>query len=115
MSDIYETIGKKIRELRGNINQEKLAGDLKIPPNTLSRWETGTYKPKAEDLDKLARHFKVSITEFFPEHKTPNQRVAALTSATSGLNDSDLQQVIEYAEFRKARQTLNSAKRKKKK
>ena len=113
MTDIYKTIGNKIRELRGGTNQEQLAEDLNIPANTLSRWETGTYKPKAEDLDKLSRHFKVSITVFFPDHQIPNERVAALTSATSGLNDNELQGVIEYAEFRRARQMLKNAKKRK--
>ena len=71
MSDFYQQIGKKIRELRlrypkGEISQDAVAEKLGIASNTVSRWETGTYKPTAEDLDKLARLFEVSITAFFP-------------------------------------------------
>src|SRR5687768_6262473 len=113
MANLYEQIGKKIRELRGEMSQETLARKLKIAPNTLSRWETGTYKPTPEDLDTLARLFNVPITVFFPTEQAKNERLAALTSATGGLSDSDLDEVVRYAEFRKTRRLLEGSKRKK--
>ena len=113
MPDMYEFIGAKIRELRGSVSQETLADELKIKANKLSRWETGTYKPTAEDLERLSRHFKVPITVFFPNHvDESSERLAALTSATGGLDDEDFEEVIRYAEFRKARIQLAKAKRK---
>jgi transcriptional regulator with XRE-family HTH domain len=116
MPDIYEQIGSKIRELReaypkGKLSQEALATHLQIASNTVSRWETGTYKPTPEDLDKLARFFKVSIKVFFPDLEDDDERVAALTSATGGLNEKDFEEVVKYAEFRKARRALEGAKR----
>ena len=60
MPNIYEQIGKKIRELRGALSQEALAAKVDVGANTVSRWETGTYKPTPEDLDKLARFFSES-------------------------------------------------------
>ena len=116
MTDVYEQISRKIKELRmnhpgGTLSQEALAGHLKVASNTVSRWETGTYKPTAEDLDQLARFFKVSITVFFPQHQHNEERISALTSATGGLNQSDFDEVVRYAEFRKARQALRGAKR----
>lgn len=84
---------------------------LKVASNTVSRWETGTYKPTAEDLDKLARFFGVSITVFFPGLSQDDAAITALTSATAGLTKSDLEEVIRYAEFRKARAALDGAKR----
>lgn len=118
MSDIYEHIGRRIRELRqtypkGALSQEALANELKIAANTLSRWETGTYKPTPDDLDKLARFFRVSILTFFPNAQQDDSRVAALTSATGGLSESDFDEVLRYAEFRKARRALEGAKGKK--
>ena len=116
MPDIYEQIGRKIRELReaypkGKLSQEALATQLKIASNTVSRWETGTYKPTPEDLDKLSRFFKVSIKVFFPDLEDDDERVAALTSATGGLSEKDFEEVVKYAEFRKARRALEGAKR----
>lgn len=117
MGDIYEDIGQKIRELRqqypsGPLSQEALATHLKIQPNTLSRWETGTYKPTAENLDQLARFFEVPITIFFPNHQVDDSRVAALTSATGGLSEKDFEEVLRYAEFRKVRSALRNTKQK---
>ena len=109
---VYEFIGTKIRELRtaSGLSQEKLATELGAAPNTISRWETGTYKTTPEDLDKLARFFKVSITIFFPHLEPDSGRLSALTSATGGLNDADFEEVLRYAEFRKARRALEGAK-----
>ena len=102
MTTLYEHIGHKIRELRtsypkGMLSQEALAEKLKVASNTVSRWETGTYKPTPKDLDGL------------------DPRVSALTSATGGLEDKDFEEVIRYAEFRKARRAMENAKRSKKK
>ena len=117
MGDIYEDIGRRIRELRqqylkGPLSQEALATHLKVPANTLSRWETGTYKPTAENLDQLARFFEVPITIFFPDQKIDESRIAAITSATGGLNEKDFEEVLRYAEFRKVRNALKHAKSK---
>lgn len=116
MPNLYEQIGQKIRDLRqqhpgGALSQEALAAKLDVAPNTVSRWETGTYKVTPEDLDKLARLFKVSITSFFPDLSHDEARTAALTSATGGLNKKDFDEVIRYAEFRKVRRALEGAKR----
>ncbi len=109
MSTIYESIGAKIRELRGQLSQEALASKLEVTANKLSRWETGTYKPTAADLDKLSRFFNVPISVFFPSQMDTTDRVSALTSATGGLNDEDFEEVVRYAEFRKGRQLLKNA------
>ena len=118
--ELYDYIGNKIRELRthypeGSLSQDALAAGIKVAANTVSRWETGTYKPTPDDLDKLARYFKVSILTFFPNLAPDDARVAALTSATGGLNDKEFEEVIRYAEYRKARLALESAKTPKKK
>jgi transcriptional regulator with XRE-family HTH domain len=114
MPDIYEEIGKQIRELRtsvrgGGISQEELAHAVGTTANTISRWETATYKPAISDLEKLARCFGVPITAFFPE-ASPTSHGNALLSATAGLDDADLDEVRLYALFRKSRRP---AKRKK--
>ena len=116
MTDFYRHIGEKIRELRlahpkGALSQEALAKQLNLAPNTISRWETATYKPTPEDLDTLARFFNVSIMTFFPDANQQSDRVATLASATGGLNKSDFDEVVRYAEFRKARRAMEGQKR----
>lgn len=114
MATLYEKIGQKIRELREGLglSQSELGAKLEVAANTISRWETGTYKVTPEDLDKLARFFKVSITTFFPElAPQADERIAALTSATGGLSKKDFDEVIRYAEFRRVRQAMEETKK----
>ena len=107
--DIYKQIGEKIRELRTTlkgkgISQEDLARAMETTANTVSRWETATYKPSISDLERLARFFGVPVTAFFPQLQ-PTSRMNALLSATGGLNDDDLEEVTLYALFRRTRRT----------
>lgn len=122
MSDLYKEIGNRIKELRKNfsskgLSQEDLAEKIKVPTNTVSRWETATYKVSAEDLQKLAKFFGVDISIFFPETEQTNLKpsLQALMSATSDLGDDDIAELTEYARFRKARQVLNANKKRKSK
>ena len=108
MPEIYEQIGKQIRELRTTlkgqgISQEELAEAVSTTANTVSRWETATYKPSISDLERLARFFGVPITVFFPQ-AAPKARTNALLSATADLDDENLEEVTLYAQFRRARQ-----------
>lgn len=122
MSELYKFIGEKIRELRQNygsvtLSQEDLAKKIGVQTNTVSRWETATYKISAEDLQKLAKTFNVDISIFFPETEQSNLKpsLQALMSATSDLTDEDIAELTEYAKFRKARQILNASKSRKSK
>ncbi len=108
MPEIYEQIGKQIRELRTTlkgqgISQEELAAAVNTTANTVSRWETATYKPSISDLERLARFFGVPITVFFPQ-VAPKARTNSLLSATADLDDENLEEVTLYAQFRRARQ-----------
>lgn len=114
MNDLYKIIGEKIRELRQTygghgLSQEELAQKMETTANTISRWETGTYKPSVLDLHKLAKFFTVSIATFFPNDETADVRLNALMSATGGLDEDDINELAEYARFRKARRALKSA------
>jgi len=105
--DIYKRIGEKIRELRTTlegkgISQEDLARAMRTTANTVSRWETATYKPSISDLERLAKFFAVPVTTFFPQPQSAS-RMNALISATGDLNDDDLEEVTLYALFRRAR------------
>ena len=108
--NLVEYIGMKIRDLRTNyssgegISQDALAKALGVTPNTISRWETATYRPSIEDLEKLARFFSISIMEFFPTPETQmNDKIIALLRTAKQLPPEDLEELRKYAEFRLAR------------
>jgi transcriptional regulator with XRE-family HTH domain len=103
---IVKHVGDRIRELRTSyrgrgLSQEELASKLRIATNTISRWETGKYRPSIEDLEMLARFFSISISEFFPEEGPPprEKRLNALLRGAENLNDDDLSDVQRYLEF----------------
>ena len=117
---LYEYIAKKIKEMREGyggkgINQEFLANKIGVTPNTISRWETATYKPRAVDLQKLADFFSVSVSTFFPTPKNGSVKpeLNALLSVSKDLHQDDLETLTKFAEFRKARRTLEKAKKNK--
>ncbi len=107
--ELIRYVGERIRQLRNNyggsgISQEELAKALKMTGNTVSRWETGTYRPSLEDLDSLSRFFGVSILEFFPKDDEPAEsKVTALLRAAKDLPDDDIDELRKYAEYRRAR------------
>ena len=112
MAEIYKQIGEKIRDFRVHhngrgISQDALAEAIGTTANTISRWETATYKPTIADLERLARYFGTAITAFFP-NMDPKVRLDALFSATRDLDSDDLDEVTRYAQFRKARKELKA-------
>jgi len=66
------THGQRIREFRTGygggtgISQDALAKALGVASNTVSRWETGTYRPTIEILERLARFFGNQFSIFSP-------------------------------------------------
>lgn len=108
--NLFEYVGQQIRDLRLNyasgqgLSQEALAKALGVAANTISRWETATYRPTLEDLEKLARFFGVSILAFFPPEESPaNDQITALLRTAQQLAPEDLEELRRYAEFRQAR------------
>ncbi len=115
VNDTQDYIAKKIRELRiaSGLTQTQLAQKLKVTPNTVSRWESGTYRPRTSDLELLARAFGQAIWVFFPsEVKPATEQHRALLSATGDLPPEDIDELIRYADFVRMRRALEKKKRK---
>ncbi len=120
MGDVVEYVSQKIREIRESkqLTQSQLAKKMKVAPNTVSRWESGTYKPKIEDLERLSRVLEQPIWAFFPSELAPERPTAAqraLLSATGDLPKEDLKELVRYADFVRARKTLRKYKTRSKK
>ncbi|MBS1842592.1 MAG: helix-turn-helix transcriptional regulator [Acidobacteria bacterium] len=108
---LIEHIGQRIREFRTSygggtgISQQALAKALGVASNTVSRWETGTYQPTVNDLDRLARFFGKSIFEFWPDQNIRterDERIQSLVRAAEQLPDEEVEELKRYAEYRKA-------------
>jgi len=107
-TNIYNAIGGRIRTLRDELDlrQDELAKEVGVSSNTISRWETATYKPSVGDLQKLAEFFKVRLSALLPPEEVPDTPVKALLSATGDLPQEDIEALIEYAELRRIRRRL---------
>ena len=110
--DLLDQIGAKIRDLRVSYNsgeglsQDSLAKHLKVAPNTISRWETGTYCPSFTDVERIARFFGVSMMTFIPSemiNEEEDESLKALLRTARQLHPADLEELQKYAEFRRAR------------
>ena len=110
--DLLDHVAARIKDLRVSYNsgeglsQEALAGHLKVASNTISRWETGTYRPSLKDLERISRFFGVSMMSFFPEDMVDDdedENLKALLRTARQLHPADLEELRKYAEFRRAR------------
>ena len=110
--NLLDHIAAKIRDLRVNYNQgeglsqQALAIQLKVVPNTISRWETGTYCPSFTDVERIARFFGVSMMSFLPPDmidEEEDENLKALLRTARQLHPADLEELQKYAEFRRAR------------
>lgn len=110
--DLLDHVAAKIRDLRVSYNsgeglsQESLAAHLKVATNTISRWETGTYRPSLKDLERISRFFGVSMMSFFPPDMVDDdedENLKALLRTARQLHPADLEELRKYAEFRRAR------------
>ena len=110
--DLLDHVAAKIKDLRVSYNsgeglsQEALAIHLKVAPNTISRWETGTYRPSLKDLERVSRFFGVSMMSFFPPDmvdEDEDENLRALLRTARQLHPADLEELRKYAEFRRAR------------
>ena len=109
---LLDHLAAKIKDLRVNYNsgeglsQEALAKQLKVAPNTISRWETGTYCPSVVDLERIARFFGVTMMAFMPSeliNEEEDENLRALLRTARQLHPADLEELQKYAEFRRAR------------
>jgi transcriptional regulator with XRE-family HTH domain len=110
--DLLDHVAARIKDLRVNYNsgeglsQEALAARLKVASNTISRWETGTYRPSLKDLERISRFFGVSMMSFFPQEMVgddEDENLKALLRTARQLHPTDLEELRKYAEFRRAR------------
>ena len=110
--EFLDHVAARIKELRVSYNsgeglsQESLAKQLKVAPNTISRWETGTYRPSLKDVERISRFFGVSIMSFVPPElidEAEDENLRALLRTARQLHPADLEELRKYAEFRRAR------------
>lgn len=82
------TLGQRLKQLRKSrdIQQKKLALDLKVGQATISQWESGRQEPNPAQRKKLCKYFGLSEAEFFGfeidkliDKKSPVQKIPLIS------------------------------------
>jgi transcriptional regulator with XRE-family HTH domain len=94
-----------IRHLRLNakgrvIGQAELGSAMKTTPNTVCRWENGTYRPSFFDINELATYFSVPISQFVPGRQSSSS-MGELIEAASCLSPTAIHELTQFARFRR--------------
>lgn len=63
----------RLKELRESkrLSQQRLAMDLNMSQNTISRYETGAHEPGITELIKIADYFHVSVDYLLERTNNP--------------------------------------------
>jgi transcriptional regulator with XRE-family HTH domain len=64
-----ETLGTKLRYLRGAISQEKIAEIIGVSTTSYGKWESDKSMPRTKFLKKLAEHYKIDVDELLDENE----------------------------------------------
>ncbi|MBM9576267.1 helix-turn-helix transcriptional regulator [Leptospira sp. 201903070] len=91
---------KKLREGSNGgkgISQTELGRAIGENPNTISRWETGEYKPTIVDLYNLSRFFNVPISVFFNRKEDLNELRVVMNKF---LTKQDKEEIINFIQFK---------------
>lgn len=59
-----ETIGKKLREIRGSRSVKQVAEKAGVTPSTIYSYERGQNLPDVITLKKIATYFKCKVDDF---------------------------------------------------
>lgn len=119
-------LGSRLRDLRlsKDMTQAELGKILGVGKTTISQYETGTRKPDAETLDKLAGFFAVSVdyllgrtddpTPPSEAHLTPEEydrRVVAALSRSDGygepLTKEEIEDILKYIQWTREKHRMD--------
>ena len=119
-----------------HLTQSELAKALQVAESAVSMWERGRRRPDMEMMERIADYFKVDMNYLFgksdfvskrftidlstgekildvtiprkaPEPISRKDLQFALWGGEQGMDDEDLQAVLDYAEYIKARKAKN--------
>lgn len=63
--DRNKIVGERLKTLRGNESQAKVASDLSISPAALSAYELGERSPRDEVKIRMAEYYGKTVQEIF--------------------------------------------------
>ncbi len=101
-------IGSRLREVREylNISQQQVAQRTGIPRPSVSAMEHGKRRVEVGELEKLAALYGYPVSYFMgneSSEEAADPRARALFRAAKELSETDLDEVVRFAEYLKFR------------
>lgn len=112
MADLErKKMGAKLKEIREYLgySQDEVAKHLNLPRPAISLIESGKRKLESIELSKLSKLFNTPIDVLTGKEKAKSNsppQVGILQRAVSELGKEDLDEVLKFAEYLKARSKL---------
>lgn len=102
---LHQRIGERIRGARERkgYKQDELGKLIRQSAVTISRWESAARTPGITDLIELARVLEMPITHFTEDDPREEPKLVRLLRTAQALSEQDLEELSEYAEFRRQR------------
>lgn len=105
------TFNQRLKELRNenNLTQLQLAKMINLSKSNISKYEAGFIEPNLETVKLIAKIFSVSADDLLEVEKTNLQgqpltdKQQKIAIASKGLLPDEIEKVIEYVEFVKAK------------
>lgn len=98
----YQHVGSRIRQLRLSakgqpINQAQLARELGVKQNTISRWESGSFRPTMLDAQAIAQFFNVPVGSLYldDEDRSLTGRVKTVLQELSERDNFEMLMLIK--------------------
>lgn len=102
---LHQRIGERIRSAREKkgYKQDELGKLIGQSAVTISRWESASRSPGITELIELARELEIPITYFTENDPQTEPKLVRLLRTAQALDEQDLKELSEYAEFRRQR------------
>lgn len=106
---IRDYTAKRVAELRlaKNVSAREMSLALGMSPNYVNNIENGVIVPSLEVFEYICEYFQVTIKDFFDDGKKNPILIDSLILATQGLQNTQLENLIEMA---RGLQSLNRTK-----
>lgn len=96
---VKEFVQEKVAQLReqANMTQRDLSLTLGMSESYINQVETGRTLPSLEAIEYICQYFQITVNDFFDLSKTNPVRQNQLIEATAGLQNSQIDNLIEIA------------------
>lgn len=99
---------REAREYRG-LSQDDVAQNIGVSRSAISLMESGTRNVSAIELSRLAKLYKVTMESLAGHDSSDGESVSMMARATATLSEKDRKEVLQFAEFLRARSANEQA------